>query len=146
MTKTEYRDWLLSIKDYVNLKAICEQVGVNHSNLQRFVVSGVDSVISLRKLQSLNEFISNLDVGYIEKKREYQLVEIIIDALNLHNIAQNILNTNQNKFERFFEKIYSINKRFLYLYIRNNKNSISKQQLEFATKYYQTRGVDVRWD
>ena len=76
---------------------------------------------------------------------EERLDLIILDALNLNNIAQNLLNVNQNKFERFFEKIYNKNKRFLYLYIKKHKEEMTNQQLEFAQKYYQMRGVDVKW-
>ena len=77
---------------------------------------------------------------------ESRLDLLILHFLNFNNIAINLLNTTDDKFERFFEKLYNLDKRCLFLYIRKNKDKITDKQLYFSKKYYELRGHYLKWD
>lgn len=66
--------------------------------------------------------------------------------LQIYNIGANLLNAQDNVFERFFENLYEIDKRILYIYIITNKENITKNQIEFAKKYYEKRGHYYNWN
>lgn len=78
-----------------------------------------------------------------EKSR---LDKFIIHLLNFNNIAPNLLSTSDDIYERFFEKLYNIDKRALYLYIMYNKESITESQILFSKNYYEKRGRFLDWD
>ena len=62
------------------------------------------------------------------------------DEENFNNIAQNLLNTSEDdRFERFFEKLYNISKEHLRKFIESNKNNITENQLKWVHKYYALR-------
>ena len=74
---------------------------------------------------------------------ESRLDDFIVDLLNFNNIAQNLLNKEDYQFERFFEKLYNMDKRALYLFINKNKNKISESQLIYSRKYFEARGIKL---
>lgn len=82
--------------------------------------------------------------GKIEKISSNKFIVKIegkpFDEENFNNIAQNLLNTSEDdRFERFFEKLYNISKEHLRKFIENNKNNITEQQLKWVYKYYALR-------
>ena len=76
---------------------------------------------------------------------ETNLAEMIVHYLNFNNIAQNLFSENENVFERFFEKLYNIDRRALIIFIRSHKNRISEQNLRYAGNYFETRGYVPKW-
>lgn len=78
-------------------------------------------------------------------EEESRLDLLIVHFLDFTNIAVNLLNTTDDKYERFFEKLYNKDKRSLYFYIMKHKNEISENQLNFAKKYYELRGRYLKW-
>lgn len=79
-------------------------------------------------------------------ENESRLDSLMVHWLNFNNIAQNLLNTTDDQYERFFEKLYKMDKRSLVLFIKKNKEDITEEQLEFAKKYYEMRGRDIVWN
>lgn len=67
------------------------------------------------------------------------------ELFNFYNIAYNLLNSEDDRFERFFEKLYNYNKDVLYLYILFNRNNISRTQILYAKKYYELRNHIYNW-
>jgi len=74
-----------------------------------------------------------------------RLDEFIISLLNFSNIAVNLF-SEQGRFERFFEKLYVMDKRALYLFIKKNKAEFSASQLAFAKLYFERGGLAVKWN
>ena len=71
--------------------------------------------------------------------------EFIVNLLNFRNIAENLLKKEDYQFERFFEKLYNIDKRALSLFIRENIDNIEQQQLDYSKKYFELRGIKLWW-
>lgn len=71
---------------------------------------------------------------------------LIVQKANCANIASNLFNASDDKFERFFEKLYRLDKQFLACFIRNNQGKFPENQLEFAKKFYSKRGWDIKWE
>lgn len=70
----------------------------------------------------------------------------IVDHLdNFYNMAPNLLNANHDKFERWFEKLYRIDKRALLFYVVANKNKLLDGQLEFVRDWYDMRNKEIDW-
>ena len=57
--KQVYRNYLLRIRPYVNLTAICKALGLDQSNVTKFL-RGDDSMVSEESLQKLCSFIKNV--------------------------------------------------------------------------------------
>lgn len=68
------------------------------------------------------------------------------ELFNFYNIAYNLLNAEDDRFERFFEKLYNYNKEVLYVYILSNRNNISEKQVLFSKKYYELRNHIYNWN
>lgn len=54
--KQVYREYLLRIKDFVNLSACCVMVHLDQSNVNKFI-RGQDNAVSVESLQRLTNFI-----------------------------------------------------------------------------------------
>lgn len=67
------------------------------------------------------------------------------DLNNFRNIAFNLNNTTDDVFERFFEKLYEMDKEYLYIYLITHKGEVSKAQMTFAKKYYEKRKHYYNW-
>ena len=57
--KQVYRNYLLRIRPYINLTAICKALGIDQSNVTKFL-RGEDSYISEENLEKLCSFIKNV--------------------------------------------------------------------------------------
>ncbi len=68
------------------------------------------------------------------------------DLDNFRNIAFNLHNTTDDVFERFFEKLYEMDKEYLYIYLITHKSEFSKSQMIFAKKYYEIRKHYYNWN
>ncbi len=68
------------------------------------------------------------------------------DLINFRNIAFNLHKTTDDVFERFFEKLYEMDKEYLYIYLITHKEEISKSQMIFAKKYYEKRKHYYNWN
>ena len=70
----------------------------------------------------------------------------VIDHLdNFYNMAPNLLNADNEKFERWFEKLYRIDRRALLFYIVANKDRISGEQFKFVKDFYDERNKEIDW-
>lgn len=56
--KQVYREYLLRIKDFVNLRSCCVMVHLDQSNVCKFI-AGQDNAVSIDGLQRLINFIQN---------------------------------------------------------------------------------------
>jgi hypothetical protein len=79
------------------------------------------------------------------EQNETNMAEMIVHYLNFNNIAQNLFSKNENKFIRFFEKLYNIDRRALILFIQHHKDNISKQNLQYSSCYFESRGYIPKW-
>lgn len=68
------------------------------------------------------------------------------DIINFKNIAFNLLNTTDDVFERFFEKLYNIDKEYLYIYLITSREKITRAQMIFAKEYYEKRKHYYNWN
>lgn len=59
MSKTEIRNYILSVKDYVKLASVCREFGLSRSSMNLFL-KGIDNAISQQKLNEIVNFIQNL--------------------------------------------------------------------------------------
>lgn len=74
------------------------------------------------------------------------IANLFIHYQDFCNIALNLINADDEKFKRFFEKLYNMDKRALFLYIKSKKNEITKDQFEYAENYYTKRGRNLNWN
>ena len=61
------------------------------------------------------------------------------DLMNFMNIAPNLLDASDEKFKRFYEKLYRMDSDALDAFVRYYESKIPKSQLEFATNFNKTR-------
>lgn len=55
------------------------------------------------------------------------------------NVAPNLINASDEKFERFFEKLYRLDKQFLASFIKNTRLRLNNSN--FTKEFYSERGV-----
>lgn len=70
---------------------------------------------------------------------------LIVQKANCANIAANLIDASDEKFERFFEKLYRLDKQFLASFVKNNQEKIPKNQFDFAKDFYLKRGWNINW-
>jgi len=76
---------------------------------------------------------------------ETDLYEMIVHYFNFMNIAQNLFCDNEDKFNRFFEKLYNIDRRALTIFVRRYKADLTRENLRYASQYFATRGYMPEW-
>lgn len=59
MRKDYYRQEILRIKPFINLGAVCREIGVSRQSMYYFL-NGLDSALSLESLISFLDFVSSL--------------------------------------------------------------------------------------
>lgn len=59
MTKELYRNEILKIKPFINLGAICSEIGISRQAMYYFL-RGIDAALSLETLKSFMDFVDNL--------------------------------------------------------------------------------------
>lgn len=59
MEKLYFRDYILSVKPFLNLAAVCDAIGISRQAMYLFL-KGIDSAISLDTLQLFIDFVSDL--------------------------------------------------------------------------------------
>lgn len=72
-----------------------------------------------------------------------RLDKLIAHWIKFTNLAKNLLNTTDDKFEELFIKLYNMDKRSLVLFIRKHKDKISNGQIEFVKKYYKSKDWNI---
>ncbi|MCL2036500.1 MAG: hypothetical protein FWG83_03835 [Oscillospiraceae bacterium] len=72
------------------------------------------------------------------------LGEMIARFMNVNNIARNLYTDSNPQFMRFFEKLFAIDRRALYFYVKANQEKFSPKQVKFAKDYFEQRGI--RWE
>ena len=70
-------------------------------------------------------------------------VDLIVKWSDMYNIAQNLFNTSDLGFLRFFRLLYKMDKRFLALFIRNHKNKLSKKHYFYAKDCFSNINISV---
>ncbi len=110
---------------------------------------------NIKERQYLNEVMeycttNNKQLILIEKSKYFNMANLNncipieinkenFDKNNFDNMIPNLLNVSDDKFERFFEKLYNMSKNNLMKFIKNNKEKITAKQLEWAYNYYKMR-------
>lgn len=59
MTKEFYRQEILRIKPFINVSAICDQIGISRTPMHYFL-KGIDSALSFETLQKFLDFVDSL--------------------------------------------------------------------------------------
>lgn len=59
MSKEQYRQEILKIKPFINVAAICEEIGVTRQSMYYFL-KGLDSALSLETLRAFLDFVDGL--------------------------------------------------------------------------------------
>lgn len=65
---------------------------------------------------------------------------------DFYNIAPNLLLASDAKFERFFEKLYELDRYALMFYILKHADEITGEQMGFAKEYFASRPVNGEID
>lgn len=74
------------------------------------------------------------------------LAEVIEHVDNFYNMAPNLLNANNEKFERWFEKLYRLDKRVLIFYVVAQREKITAEQWEFVKEFFEMRNPGIEWE
>ena len=64
------------------------------------------------------------------------IFDMLVNMANFTNMSRHLRNDNIETYKRFFEKLYAKYKAFLYRWLRQNWDSLSKERQEFAKPYY----------
>ena len=64
------------------------------------------------------------------------MFDMLVNMANFTNMARHLRDDNIDTYKRFFEKLYAKYKVFLYRYLKQNWDSLSKEKQEFAKPYY----------
>lgn len=106
----------------------------------------------MSKDEAKREAIIKQRLHWLEMDRKRREIDIdnlskVIDHLdNFYNMVPNLLNANNEKFERWFEKLYRIDKRALLFYIVTNKSKLLDGQFEFVKDWYDMRNKEINWE
>jgi hypothetical protein len=84
------------------------------------------------------------DKAKMRPQDETNIYDMLAHYVNFVNIAENLFCEDEEKFERFFEKLYNMDRRALALHIRANQDKITKQNLHYTCNYYEMRGFNLR--
>ena len=68
------------------------------------------------------------------------------DLFDFRNIGYNLLNNSDDAFERFFEKLYRIDRAYLYIYLLTHRAQITESQMSFCKRYYESRNHYLNWN
>jgi hypothetical protein len=64
------------------------------------------------------------------------IFDMLKHMANFNNMSRHLRNDNIETYKRFFEKLYAKYKVFLYKWLRQNWDSLSKERQDFAKPYY----------
>ena len=64
------------------------------------------------------------------------IFDMLVHMANFTNMSRHLHGDDVDTYKRFFEKLYAKYKVFLYRWLRQNWDSLSKEKQEFAKPYY----------
>jgi len=64
------------------------------------------------------------------------LFDMLVHMANFNNMSRHLSNDNIATYKRFFEKLYAKYRVFLYRWLKQNWDSLSKERQNFAKPYY----------
>ena len=144
LTKKNYHVYYSSYRDMSNLISEIDNYDlVIIFNIFEKIKLKLNKIIEYCMISKKTIILSgNIEWFNLVNRNNCIFIQINKDSFDIddfNNISINLLNASDDRYKRFFEKLYNISQKELMIFLENNISNITDNQLKWSYKYYKMR-------